>query len=166
MCTGMASFEQASSIWVSSPFRTLRREGAFWTGGRTAAFHFGFHDLRSGLFVDQKWVDLAPCFFDEIHILRHAGCNVAYWNLRERFLSDADNRVVVNGDTPLVFFHYSGYRTDRPDQLSSKLGLPQHVDETLRRLLVFYGQRLQANGAAFYDRNYGAIAMRKPSPTA
>jgi hypothetical protein len=115
---------------------------------------FGFHDLRSGLFVDQKWVDLGPCFFDEIHILRHAGCNVAYWNLRERSLSDDDNRVVVNGDTPLVFFHYSGYRTDRPDQLSSKLGLPQHVDETLRRLLVFYGQRLQANGADFYEK-YG-----------
>jgi hypothetical protein len=116
--------------------------------------HFGFHDLRSGLFVDQKWVNLAPCFFDEIHILRHAGCNVAYWNLGERSLSDGDNGVVVNGDTPLVFFHYSGYRTDRPDQLSTKLRLPQHIDETLGRLLVFYGQRLQANGAEFYEK-YG-----------
>lgn len=113
---------------------------------------FGFHDLRSGLFVDQKWVNLAPCFFDEIHILRHAGCNVAYWNLGERSLSDGDNGVVVNGDTPLVFFHYSGYRTDRPDQLSTKLRLPQHIDETLARLLVFYGQRLQANGADFYEK--------------
>jgi hypothetical protein len=51
---------------------------------------FGFHDLWAGLFVDQKWVDLAPCLFDEVCILRHAGCNVAYWNLQERSVLKGD----------------------------------------------------------------------------
>jgi hypothetical protein len=111
---------------------------------------FGFNDLRSGLFVDQKWINLAPSFFDETHILRHAGCNVAYWNLWERSLSEGDSGYLVNQDLPLVFFHYSGYRPDLPDQLSSKLRLPQDINETLRKLLVFYGDRLKANGADQY----------------
>jgi hypothetical protein len=117
--------------------------------------NFGFHDLWAGLFVDQKWVDLAPCFFDEVCILRHVGCNVAYWNLQGRSLSEGGGGYVVNGRWPLVFFHYSGYRAGFPDQLSTKVLRPQIVDETLRRLLLFYGERLHANGADIYQKiNY------------
>jgi len=114
--------------------------------------NFGFHDLCSGLFVDQKWVDLSPCLFDEVHIVRNIGCNVAYWNLHERTISEGEDGYKINGHTSLVFFHYSGYRSDLPDQLSSKLRLPQVIDETLRRLLIFYGDRLHANGANFYRK--------------
>src|SRR5215468_1634567 len=39
-----------------------------------------------GLFVDQLWMNLAPVFFDHVEVLRHPGCNVAYWNLHERRL--------------------------------------------------------------------------------
>jgi hypothetical protein len=112
----------------------------------------GFHDLRSGLFVDQKWVDLAPCFFDEVCILRHPGCNVAYWNLRERVLSENDNGYLVNGTSRLVFFHYSGYSPDLPDDLSRKVRVLQNVDETLKKVLLFYGERLQVNGAESYQK--------------
>jgi hypothetical protein len=112
----------------------------------------GFHDLRAGLFVDQKWVNLAPCLFDEVCVLRHLGCNVAYWNLHERFLSDSDSGYLINGSSPLIFFHYSGYTLGLPDQLSRKLRLPQRIDETLRRVLLFYGARLRANGAESYQK--------------
>jgi hypothetical protein len=46
----------------------------------------GFNELRAGLFVDQKWVNFAPCFFSGVEIIRDPGCNVAYWNLHERKL--------------------------------------------------------------------------------
>ncbi len=115
---------------------------------------YGFHDLRSGLFVDQKWVNLAPCLFDQVHILRDIGCNVAYWNLHERALSQSEDRYMVNLQSPLVFFHFSGYRLSAPDQLSTKLRLPQAIDQTLQHLLLFYGERLQANGAELYQK-YG-----------
>jgi hypothetical protein len=108
--------------------------------------------LRSGFFVDQKWINLVPCLFNEIHILRNPGCNVAYWNLHERFLTRESTGYVVNGNSALTFFHYSGYSPSRPDQLSRKLRVPQHIDDTLKTLLFFYGERLQANGADSYQK--------------
>jgi len=120
---------------------------------------FGFHDLRSGLFVDQKWINLALCFFDDIHILRHVGCNVAYWNLQERSLSGSGGEYYVNEDSPLIFFHYSGYRIDFPDELSSKLRIPQTINETLKQLLSFYREQLYSNGAEIYPKYAYAYAV-------
>ncbi len=37
--------------------------------------------VERGMFVDQKWVNLAPGLFDDVCILRDPGYNVAYWNL-------------------------------------------------------------------------------------
>ena len=116
-----------------------------------------YEDLRSGLFVDQKWINLAPCLFDGTQILRHPGCNVAYWNLQERSVSEDERGYMVSGPmiaepVSLIFFHYSGYRPNIPERLSAKLRLPYLIDPTIKRMLVFYGERLQANGADTYQR--------------
>jgi hypothetical protein len=67
----------------------------------------GYSEGRSGLFVDQKWMNLAPGLFGGVAIQRDAGCNMAYWNLHERVL--AGHLVKSpNGDVPLRFFHFSG----------------------------------------------------------
>jgi hypothetical protein len=130
---------------------------AFLDWWEERCLHFGFHDLCAGLFVDQKWVDLAPCLFDKIYILRHPGCNVAYWNLQKRSLSESGDNYVVDG-VPLVFFHYSGYNPSHPDRLSSKLRAPQDIDGTLKKLLDFYRERLQVNGAESYRKYLYAYA--------
>jgi hypothetical protein len=77
----------------------------------------GFNDTTFGTFVDQKWIDLVPCYFQSVNILRHPGCNVAYWNLHEREISWAGGCYTVNGEQ-LVFFHFSGVIADRPQELS------------------------------------------------
>jgi glycosyltransferase involved in cell wall biosynthesis len=64
-------------------------------------------DFSRGLFVDQKWMDLAPGLYNDVHILRHPGYNVAYWNLNDRIVTEEQGKYKVNGQ-PLVFFHYSG----------------------------------------------------------
>lgn len=120
--------------------------------------NFGFNDLRSGLFVDQKWVNFVPCFFDEVCILRDMGCNVAYWNLHERTISTEDGAFRINGQTPLVFFHYSGYSPKYPERLSSKLRVPQAINDGLRQVLDLYRERLEANGARTYERYKYAYA--------
>jgi hypothetical protein len=79
----------------------------------------GFSEGRTGLFVDQKWMNLAPGMFPGVAILRHAGCNMAYWNLHERRLSrDSAGEYIVNGDSALCFFHFSGIVVDDPEMLS------------------------------------------------
>jgi len=68
----------------------------------------GYSEIRTGLFVDQKWMNLAPCLFEGVELCKDAGCNMAYWNLHERLLSKHGESYVVNGSFPLRFFHFSG----------------------------------------------------------
>ena len=66
------------------------------------------HDRKDiGVFVDQKWCDLVPCFFDDVKILRDPAYNVASWNLIHRRMTfDDDGRALINGK-PLRFFHFT-----------------------------------------------------------
>ncbi len=64
-------------------------------------------DLPRGLFTDQKWCNLVPCFFDDVRIIRDPGYNVASWNLSQRKVTfDPDGEPRVN-DHPLRFFHFT-----------------------------------------------------------
>lgn len=87
----------------------------------------GFSEGRTGLFVDQKWMNLAPGLFDGVMILRHVGCNMAYWNLQERWLEqkqpvEMGRKYTVRGAfgeiSDLCFFHFSGIVVDDPEMLS------------------------------------------------
>ena len=71
----------------------------------------GFSEGRTGLFVDQKWINMVPGLFEHVRILRHPGCNMAYWNLHERTLIETADGYIVRGpemSAPLCFFHFSG----------------------------------------------------------
>ncbi|MEO6323531.1 MAG: glycosyltransferase family 4 protein [Thermoanaerobaculia bacterium] len=68
-------------------------------------------DTANGLYVDQKWMDLAPGLFPGVVVLRHDGYNVAYWNLEQRRVTVTDEGVTVNGQ-PLRFLHFSGFDPD------------------------------------------------------
>ena len=99
----------------------------------------GFSEGRTGLFVDQKWMNLAPGLFERVAILRHPGCNMAYWNLHERTLSESGSGYVVNGTEPLCFFHFSGVVVADATMLSKhtdRYTLPGRPD--LHRLFAEY----------------------------
>ena len=74
-------------------------------------------DRPNGLFVDQRWMDLAPALFDGVEIARDSSCNVAFWNIATRPIERRDGSYFVDG-RPLVFFHYSGYDPEKPRQFS------------------------------------------------
>jgi hypothetical protein len=68
-----------------------------------------YDDTPNGLFTDQRWVDLAPAFFDDIGIMRDPQYNVATWNLTHRRAQGrAPYDIEINGH-PLVFYHFSGF---------------------------------------------------------
>ena len=91
-------------------------------------------------------MDLAPCYFDSVHILKHAGCNVAYWNLHERTIESQDGHYRV-GDVPLVFFHFSGVDASKPQTLSRHQNRHSLVPgSALARLVSDYCECLLAAG--------------------
>jgi hypothetical protein len=72
-----------------------------------------------GLFVDQKWVDLVPGYFDDVLILKSRGYNIAYWNLHERTIRQvgAEWRVFPS-DEPVAFIHFSGMNIEDLSRIS------------------------------------------------
>jgi hypothetical protein len=82
-------------------------------------------DLCNGRFVDQIWLNLCLIYFDNVHILRDPGYNMATWNLCERTVTLVNGAYLVNQKTPLVFFHFSGYSPNQPEKISKN-----HTDYT------------------------------------
>ena len=103
-------------------------------------------DPAAGLFTDQKWMDLVPGLFADVHILRDDGYNLAYWNLAQRRVTREHDTWMANAH-PLVFVHFSGVDLDQPQLFS------RHQDRyragnlgALRPLYEEYLGRLAANG--------------------
>jgi hypothetical protein len=81
---------------------------------RDRLLEFCYDDIPGGLFTDQRWVDLAPAFFEDVHILRDKTYNVATWNLTHRDVRLNHDGMLVIDDSPIKFFHFSGF--DSGDQ--------------------------------------------------
>ena len=80
-----------------------------------------FMESQFGLSTDQKWVSIAPCFFEDIKISFNLGYNVAAWNSWERELvRNKDGFYYVNNQFPLVFFHFSNFDINDPGYLNKR----------------------------------------------
>ena len=71
------------------------------------------HDITDGMHYDQRWLDLVPALFGDVHLVRDPGCNVAYWNLSERDLKLTANGIRASSG-PCRFYHFSGFEPERP----------------------------------------------------
>jgi len=119
---------------------------AFLTWWQERCLEVGYNDLSVGLFVDQKWANLVPCLFPDVHVERSVSCNMAYWNLHERALEFIGGKWIVNGSTPLLFFHFSGLNLKDRNQISKyqdRFDLKKRPD--LLPLFDTYRDKLAAN---------------------
>ena len=116
---------------------------------------YGFNDMSFGTFVDQKWMDLAPCLFEGVNILKNPACNVAYWNLHERFLDEKKGQLLVNNE-PLCFFHFSGVNVFNSYTLSKYQDRYIILESTvLKGLISDYCKSVIANEHEMYSKiNY------------
>lgn len=57
-------------------------------------------------YVDQKYLDVVPIYFEDVHIIKHKGCNVAAWNRSHNKRTIINNEVRVGNDE-IIFIHYS-----------------------------------------------------------
>jgi hypothetical protein len=91
-----------------------------------------YDDVPAGLFTDQRWVDLAPAFFDDIAILREPEYNVATWNLTHRVATGrAPYSIEING-RPLRFYHFSGFDNGAQKNMLDRYGAKSPVLYDLR----------------------------------
>ncbi|MSU55017.1 MAG: glycosyl transferase [Candidatus Taylorbacteria bacterium] len=67
-----------------------------------------FDRIEPNRYGDQKYLDFFEEKFMGVHPLQNEGANVATWNMEGKEVTKK-NGVVYIGDTPLIFFHYSGF---------------------------------------------------------
>ena len=75
------------------------------------------HAIAAGMHYEQRWLDLVPGLFADVHVLRDPAFNVGHWNLPDRVISVDGERVLVNGE-PCRLFRFSGYDPERPLSLT------------------------------------------------
>ena len=69
-----------------------------------------------GVYVDQKYLDMLPYHFPETsNIVKHRGCNVAFWNKTEnqRCMGES-NSVTINNEYPIIFIHFAENTISEP----------------------------------------------------
>lgn len=103
-----------------------------------------FDDIPSGLFTDQRWCDLAPIFFDQLHILRDPEYDVATWNLTQREMAANEAGELTVDGRPLKFYHFSGYDSGAGE------GVRRHLfpddSHLIHDLWEWYEAEIQRNG--------------------
>lgn len=106
-------------------------------------FWYCYEDIPNGIFTDQKWIDLAPCFF-YVHIFKHRGYDFATWSLMNSNFQKNGDKYTVNGD-PLRFIHFSGYDGGTVKWAIDKW-LPNKENNPFMELYLNYERALIANG--------------------
>ncbi len=117
-----------------------------WWGERT--IQFAYTDTSRGLFTDQIWFNLVPVFFDNVHILKHKGYNMAIWNLHERKIREYEQagKVSLENDEMLVIYHFSNWNYFEPEILSKGLDRFDFKNRPdLVKLYKDYRDRLRSN---------------------
>lgn len=133
-------------------------------------YYYSHADFNRGLFTDQKWINLAPCFFN-VKILKHPGYDFATWSFMERKLGKKDNEFTVNG-LPLRFVHFSGF-----DSGNFRWAFEQWGDKKNKELGTELEETYKANLAKFsslkvktipwsYATYKGGIKIEKKTRTA
>lgn len=121
-------------------------------------------DFCNGLFVDQIWANLIPCYFDKYYIWKDPGCNVGYWNFSERRLGKDKDTFIVNTEFVLKFFHISNYDPLTPEKLCKWLSYSFEARPDLKGLYDAYGKELLNNKYAFFSELQPLLAFPRNHP--
>ncbi len=140
---------------VNSALEDGRRFIDWWAA---RLLKYCYADYERGLFTDQKWVDLAPSFFENLLIIRDPGYDVASWNLDCRQLSfDEKGTLLVNKDYPLRFYHFTGYDSGAGANVIASLTsgganpIANELWDWYIRQLDEHGHDVLGSARSFYD---------------
>jgi glycosyltransferase involved in cell wall biosynthesis len=99
--------------WTCFRCDVVGRRAATWWRDRCVEW---CHDYVDGdRFADQKYLDHMHRKFPNVVEIKHAGANVAPWNLgRHKISLSPNDSFCVDGAWPLIFFHFQGFREVEP----------------------------------------------------
>ncbi|MGQ0737756.1 MAG: hypothetical protein ACT4OJ_01735 [Bacteroidota bacterium] len=60
-----------------------------------------------GIYDDQKYLDMLPVQFENVHILKHQGCNLASWNIQTCKREMVEGKLLINRQFEPVFIHFA-----------------------------------------------------------
>lgn len=115
-----------------------------------------YDDIPHGIFTDQRWIDLAPAYFD-VKIIKNPGYNVAPWNLSKRELSIKNGKILVNNQYELVFFHFSGFDSGANETMLNYY--VKNKDNIVYKLRDNYIQELEDFGQEKFGRYTWSYGM-------
>ena len=107
---------------------------------------YGYDSREHGVFTDQKWLDLVPCFFRSVHVSQAIGLNVGHWRVcSERdFDEDSKGNLQFCGEM-VTHMHMSGFKSNRPDLLAQHIRPPLIQDSPLGKFLQRYAFEVLEN---------------------
>jgi len=103
-------------------------------------------------YVDQKYLDLVPLYFDNVGIIQHKGYNVAAWNANYLERTVKNDEVLIDG-YKIVFIHYS--------PVTIKY-ITTGLDIQLTEHLVQYRNALHLQQVALFRQNKLNFMSEKP----
>lgn len=86
------------------------------------------HDLAQAQHFDQRWLDLAPSFVENLGRFTDPGLDVAFWSLPGATLDEVAGALAVDG-YPCRFLHFTGFVPERPDVLVAYFDNLLQVDD-------------------------------------
>lgn len=66
-------------------------------------------DESSAVCGDQKYLQDLPSLFERVHVLKHPGANLGFWNYARFRYTRVGDQVLVEG-APLLWFHFGDFR--------------------------------------------------------
>jgi hypothetical protein len=116
------------------------------------------HAVADGIHYEQRWLDLAPAYFEGVRLVRDPRVNVGHWNLPERLDPRGEYRL----------FRFSGYDADHPETATrytprvrtGELGQTSAIFERYRRALL----EADWEAAKSWPYSYGTFDNGVPIP--
>ena len=69
------------------------------------------HDyVDGGRFADQGYLDSFPGLSPRVRVIENIGANLAPWNVDNYAIDFRDGKVMVDAESPLIFFHFQGLK--------------------------------------------------------
>lgn len=100
-------------------------------------------DIPAGLFTDQRWIDLAPAFFDGVRVLKSSRFNVATWNIPTRRVEGTSaSGFTVDGE-PLGFYHFTGFDSGAHQVMADKYA---EGNPSVAELIKWYSDETRFDG--------------------